>query len=452
MNKKVKWILIIVGILVAIFAIVKIASGGSGKEIKVTTEKTTRTTIIETVNAPGKVYPEVEVKISSDVSGEIVELNVQEGDSVRRGQILARIYADIYASQRDEARARVTQSQATVANSQAALESLKAQLEQAKQVYNRNKQLYDEKVISKAELEQYETTLRSAQSQYNAAVQNIRSLQANTQSVRTSLEAANKNLSRTTLVAPMDGVISSLSVKKGERVAGNSFSVGPEMMRVADMSNMEVRVDVGENDIVKVNIGDSADVEIEAYNNRKFKGIVTQIASSTIKTGTATSIASGDVTNYEVRIRLVPSSYSDLIDPARPNRFPFRPGMNASADIKTKRKDNVVAVPISAVGTRLKGSDKSMDEQKKENEKKGDDENETTVIAGDELEIVVFVLTAGNKVEKRVITTGIQDMNYYEVLTGLKEGEVVVTAPYDAVTKDLKSGDEVKVVTKEKLY
>lgn len=440
------------GILLAIFVIVKIVSGGSGKEIKVTTEKTTRTTIIETVNAPGKVYPEVEVKISSDVSGEIVELNVQEGDSVRRGQILARIYADIYASQRDEARARVTQSQATVANSQAALESLKAQLEQAKQVYNRNKQLYDEKVISKAELEQYETTLRSAQSQYNAAVQNIRSLQANTQSVRTSLEAANKNLSRTTLVAPMDGVISSLSVKKGERVSGNSFSVGPEMMRVADMSNMEVRVDVGENDIVKVNIGDSADVEIEAYNNRKFKGIVTQIASSTTKTGTATSIASGDVTNYEVRIRLVPSSYSDLIDRARPNKFPFRPGMNASADIKTKRKDNVVAVPISAVGTRLKGSDKSMDEQKKENEKEGNDENETTVIAGDELEIVVFVLTADNKVEKRVITTGIQDMNYYEVLTGLKEGEVVVTAPYDAVTKDLKPGDEVKVVTKEKLY
>ena len=218
------------------------------------------------------------------------------------------------------------------------------------------------------------------------------------------------------------------------------------------MSNMEVRVDVGENDIVKVNIGDSADVEIEAYNNRKFKGIVTQIASSTTKTGTATSIASGDVTNYEVRIRLVPSSYSDLIDRARPNKFPFRPGMNASADIKTKRKDNVVAVPISAVGTRLKGSDKSMDEQKKENEKEGNDENETTVIAGDELEIVVFVLTADNKVEKRVITTGIQDMNYYEVLTGLKEGEVVVTAPYDAVTKDLKPGDEVKVVTKEKLY
>ena len=452
MNKKVKWILIISLIVVLSFVTMYLVKGSSGSELRVTSEKTRRTTIIETVNAPGKVYPEVEVKISSDVSGEITELNVQEGDSVRKGQVLARIYADIYASQRDEARARVTQSQATVANSQAGLESLRAQLDQARQVYNRNKQLFDEKVISKAELEQYETTLRTAQSQYNAAVQNIRSLQANTQSVRTSLEAANKNLSRTTLVAPMDGVISSLSVKKGERVSGNSFSVGPEMMRVADLSNMEVRVDVGENDIVKVSIGDSADVEIEAYNNRKFKGVVTQIASSTIKSSSNSSAGmAGDVTNYEVRIRLEPSSYNDLLDPARPKSFPFRPGMNASADIKTKRKDNVIAVPIAAVGTRVKGSDKSIEEQRKDNEDTGPGD-EVAVVAGDELEEVVFVINAENKVEKRVITTGIQDMNYYEVISGLKEGEIVVTAPYDAVTKNLKHGDVIKVVPKEELY
>src|SRR5678810_1211048 len=351
MNKTVKWILIILGILIAVLIVGKLIAGKGDDGVKVSTEKATKRMIIETVNATGKVYPEVEVKISPDISGEITELNVQEGDSVKKGQVLARIYADIYSSQRDEAAARVMQSQATVANSEASLTALKAQLDQAKATYDRNKDLYDEKVISKAEFEQYETQYRTAQSQYSAAQQNIRSLRAATQSTQTSLVAANKNLGRTTLVSPMNGVISSLSVKKGERVSGNSFTLGTEMMRVAEMSTMEVRVDVGENDIVKVNIGDSADVEVEAYNNRKFKGMVTQIASSTKTNSTATS---GDVTNYEVRIRIDSSSYKDLLTSSKTKRFPFRPGMNASADIKTKRKDNVVSIPIAAVAARVK--------------------------------------------------------------------------------------------------
>jgi len=455
MNKTVKWILIVLVIVAVVFVALKVLAGNNDDGIKVTAETAKRTTIIETVNASGKVYPEVEVKISSDVSGEVVELNVQEGDSVKRGQVLARIYADIYASQRDEAQARVSQSQATVANSQASLEALKAQLDQARTTYDRNKQLYDEKVISKAELEQYETSLRSAQSQYNAAQQNIRSLQAGTQSVRTSLEAANKNLGRTVITAPMNGVISSLSVKKGERVAGNSFSVGPEMMRVADMSNIEVRVDVGENDIVKVKLGDSADVEIEAYNNRKFKGIVTQIASSTIKSAgtSASSLTAGDVTNYEVHIRLDPSSYTDLLDPSRPKSFPFRPGMNASADIKTKRRDNVISVPIGAVAARVKGSDKSIEDQKKENQQGKDESTEETVtVSGDELEEVVFIINGEGVVEKRTVKTGIQDINNFEIIEGLKGGETVVTAPYEAVNKTLKTGTKVTVVSKEKLF
>ncbi len=447
MNKTVKWILIGLGALILLFVVAKVFGGPSDNGIKVTTEKAQKRTIIETVTASGKVYPEVEVKISPDISGEITELNVAEGDSVKKGQVLARIYADIYSSQRDEAAARVAQSQATVANSQAALQALKAQLEQDKLSYNRNKDLYDQKVISKAEFEQYETKYRTSQAQYDAALQNIRSLQAGTQSSRTSLEAANKNLGRTTLTAPMDGVISSLSVKKGERVAGNSFNVGTEMMRVANMSSLEVRVDVGENDIVKVSIGDSADVEVEAYNKRKFKGIVTQIASST-KTGAAALTSSNDVTNYEVHIRLDPSSYQDLIDPARPKKFPFRPGMNASADIKTKRKDNVVSVPIASVAARVKGSETNIEEKKKEQKKKntGDngDDDAKAVVSSDELEEVVFIVTADNKVEKRVVTTGIQDINNIEITSGLKEGEQVVTGPYNAVSKTLKTGDKIQ--------
>ena len=449
MKKSLKWILIIVGVLAVLFVGAKMLGGSSKTGTKVTAEKAQSRTIIETVNASGKVYPEVEVKISPDISGEITELNVQEGDSVKKGQVLARIYADIYSSQRDEAAARVTQSQATVANSEASLTALKAQLDQAKATYDRNKDLYDEKVISKAEFEQYETQYRTAQSQYSAAQQNIRSLRAATQSTQTSLVAANKNLGRTTLVSPMNGVISSLSVKKGERVSGNSFTVGTEMMRVAEMSTMEVRVDVGENDIVKVTIGDSADIEVEAYNNRKFKGIVTQIASSTKTNSSATS---GDVTNYEVRIRIDFASYQDLLDPSKPKRFPFRPGMNASADIKTKRKDNVVSVPIAAVAARVKGSDKSVADEKKEKEKNKTDNTEEVNISGDEIEEVVFVIRQEGTVEKRTVTTGIQDMNFIEITSGLKEGEQIVTAPFDAVNKTMKSGDKVNVVPKEKLF
>jgi HlyD family secretion protein len=448
MNKKLKWTLIILGILALVFIIVKVATGGD-KAVKVATEKAVKKTIIETVNASGKIYPEVEVKISPDISGEITELNVEEGDSVKKGELLARIYADIYALQRDEAASRVNQSAATVDNSQAAIESLRANLELAQQSYNRNKKLFDDKVISKSELEQFETTLRSAQANFNAAQQNIKSLKAGVQSTQVGLSKANKDLSRTSLVAPMDGVISSLKIKKGERVAGNSFNVGTEMMTVADMSVLEVRVDVGENDIVKISIGDSADVEVDAYNNRKFKGVVTKIASST---KTSSLASTNDVTNYEVRIRLDKESYKDLSG----RTFPFRPGMNASADIKTRRVENVLAVPIAAVSARVKGSDQNMADKKKEKEA-SKDENEAQnqngmVVESDELEEVAFVLLPDGTVQKRVVKTGVQDINYIEILSGLKEGEELITAPYAAVSKDLKDGMKVTVVPKDKLF
>ncbi|HEY0059262.1 MAG TPA: efflux RND transporter periplasmic adaptor subunit, partial [Flavisolibacter sp.] len=396
MNKTLKWILIGVGAVLLILIIAKVAAGPSDTGVKVAIEKAAKRTIIETVNASGKVYPEVEVKVSPDISGEITELTVQEGDSVTKGQVLARIYADVYSSQRDQAAAQVAQSQATVANNAAGIEALRAQLEQDKLTYNRNKDLFDQKVISKAEFELVEVKMRSSQAQYNAALQNIRGLQAGVQSTRTQLTMANKNLGRATIVAPMNGVVSMLNVKKGERVVGTAQMAGTEMMRVADLSTMEVRVDVGENDVVKVGIGDEADVEVDAYNNRKFKGVVTQIAASTKSAGAASA---NDVTNYEVHIRLDPTSYADLMDPSKPKKFPFRPGMNASADIKTKKKDNVVAIPITSVAARVKGSDQNLDDKKKET-KKVEDENgeETADVASDELEEVVFVLGKDGKV------------------------------------------------------
>jgi HlyD family secretion protein len=449
MSKTVKWILIVLGGLIVLLIAGKLIAGGDDGGIKVAVDKTTRRTIIETVNASGKIYPEIEVKITPDISGEITELTVEEGDTVKRGQVLARIYADIYSLQRDEAASRVNQSEAIVENSKEAMAALKATLDNATQNYERNKKLFDQKVISKAELEQFETTYRSAQANYNAAQQNIRSLQASMKAAETGLSSANKNLSRATLLAPMDGVISSLKVKKGERVAGNSFTLGTEMMTVADMSLLEVRVDVGENDIVKVNIGDSADVEVDAYNNRKFKGVVTKIASST-KTSSVTLTAT-DVTNYEVRIRLDKESYKDLAN----RTFPFRPGMNASADIKTMRKENVLSVPISSVTARIKGSDKSIADKKKEEQRKKPEEmqaDETRTMPTDEVEEVVFVLQKDGKVKKVVVTSGIQDINYIEITGGLSEGDEVVTDPYSAVTKTLKDGTKVKVVAREKLF
>lgn len=455
MSKTVKWILISIGALISVLVIGKLITGKKDTGTKVSVEKVAKKTIIESVNASGKVYPEIEVKISPDISGEVVELNVEEGDSVRKGQVLARIYADIYATQRDQANAAVNQQQAVAANSIAQLNALKATLDQAERTYNRQKQLLDDKIISKAEFEQAESAYESAKANYNAAREGIRGNQAGIQSAQASLTRANKDLSRTTLVAPMDGVISALSVKKGERVAGNSFNIGTEMMRVADMSVIEVRVDVGENDVIKVSIGDSADVEVDAYNNRKFKGVVTQIASS-VKSGSALT-STTDVTNYEVRIRLDPASYSDLIDPAKPRKFPFRPGMNASADIKTSRVEDVIAVPINAVATRVKGSDKTIEDKKKEDKKnnKSDEANgeqEEPVVESNELEEIVFVLQADGTVKKTIVTTGIQDINYIQIKSGLKGGEEVVSGPFNVVSKTLKDGSKVTKVEKDKLF
>lgn len=455
MNKKLLWILIgVVVLLGALFALK--SSGKLGKEegTKVSAEKVEKRTIIELVNASGKVFPEVEVKVSSDISGEIVELTVEEGDSVQKGQVLARIYADIYATQRDQASAAVNQQQSLVANSQAQLEALRSSLKLAQDQYNRQKKLLDDKVISRAEFEQAENTYQSAQANYNAAIQGIKGNMAGVQSAQANLQRANKDLSRTTIVAPMSGIVSLLPVKKGERVVGTAQMSGTEMMRIADLGVIEVQVDVSENDIPKVHLGDSALVEVDAYSNRKFKGLVTQIASSNNNAGQATAATANDITNYKVHIRLLRDSYQDLLKSGARN-FPFRPGMSASADIQTKRHVDVLSVPINAVTTREKGSDVSVNARKegmKKDEEKKDEEESKSGGATDELEEVVYVLQPDNTVKKVVVKTDIQDINHIEITSGLKAGEQVITGPYTVVSKLLKTGNKVKVVPKEQLF
>jgi len=458
MSKKLIWI--IVGLVILIALVIGLKKAGViGKEegITVSAEKAEQRTIIETVNASGKVYPEVEVKISPDVSGEIVELTVNEGDSVRKGQVLARIYADLLNSTRDQVQATVNQQKAQVNNSTAQLASLKATLDQTEAQYNRQKKLFNEKVSSRLEFEQAEQAYKSAKANYTAATEGIKSAQAGVQSVQAQLNRADKDVSRTVITSPMDGVISLMAIKKGERVAGNSFNVGTEMMRVADMRSIEVRVDVGENDIPKVKLGDTAIVEVDAYTNRKFKGLVYKIANPTTNAVTS-SVASAEVTNYKVHIRLLPDDYKDLILPGR--SFPFRPGMTASADIQTRSKQNVLSVPLNAVTTRDASdtaSAKTGDKKDKKDDKAAEPAAATadapkSVSADDSIQEVVFVLQKDNTVKKVRVKTGIQDLNYIEILDGLKAGETVITGPYQIVSKSLKDGNLVTVVAKDKLF
>lgn len=443
------WIGGILLLLVLIIVVIKATHKDEG--IKVATDKAATRDITEVVAASGKIYPETEVKVSSDVSGEITDLLVMEGDSVKKGQTLARIYADIYGSQRDRAMAAYSQSQAQLANSNAALSSFQAKLEQAKAAYDRAKALNEQKVVSRSEFETAQATYLSAQADYNAAVQSINSNKFAVASAQANVTEANKTLGRTTIDAPMSGIISLLSVKKGERVVGTAQMTGTEMLRIADLSVIETQVDVGENDVPKVHYGDTAIVEVDAYNDRKFKGIVTQIAASNkgaALTNTTTSASSSGetVTNYVVHIRLLRDTYADLIDPAHPKNFPFRPGMSASVNIRTRTHKSVLAVPVNAVTTRevkdttsLKGKDARKEE--------GD-----ATTTPNQTKEVVFVVQKDGTVKQVEVTTDVQDDDYIEIKSGLKAGDEVVSAPYPAISKQLENGKKVKVVPASTLF
>jgi len=454
-KKTLYWLIGILCSLVILLLVLK-ASGVIGKEegIKVAVDKASNRNIIEVVTASGKIYPEIEVKVSSDVSGEITDLLVLEGDSVKKGQVLARIYADIYGSMVDKAAASVSQQQAQLANSTAALNSFKARLAQNKAAYDRNKELLSQKVISKSEFETAEATYLASLADYNAAVQQINGNKFAIQSARADLNEANKNLGRTTIAAPMSGIISLLSVKKGERVVGTAQMTGTEMLRIADMNTMEVQVDVGENDVPKVKYGDTAIIEVDAYNNRQFKGIVTQIASSSKGAATATvSTASSaeQVTSYIVHIRILPESYQDLIDKGGKRTFPFRPGMSASVDIQTRHVNDVLTIPINAVTTR--DADSTKNHGGKDKKQQQDDTTPgSSASTKPTLNEVVFVLQKDGTVKMVSVKTGVQDDAWIQITSGLGAGEQVISAPYTAISRLLENGKKVKVVPKKDLF
>ncbi|WP_242918885.1 efflux RND transporter periplasmic adaptor subunit [Pontibacter liquoris] len=439
-------ILIVVLVLVAAGLIIAKKAGWIGKEkgVEVVLATAKNAEIIEKVSASGKVQPETEVKISPDVSGEIIQLNVEEGDSVVKGQLLLRIRPDNYQSFVDAQEASVNTARANLAQARARLAQAQANFAQAEQNYNRNKLLFDKKVISQADFQQAKATYESGKQEVESLRQSIRASGFNVQNAQASLKDARENLNKTTIYAPVSGIVSKLNVEQGERVVGTSQMAGTEIMRIANLNNMEVRVNVNENDIIRVALGDSVIVEVDSYASKdeKFKGVVTAIAN-TAKDATTLEA----VTEFEVRIRLLNESYSHL---AETKSRPFRPGMTASVDIITEKKNNVLSVPLSSVTTRSAdnpgGDAKAPAKEADADEKEGntsESENQPSQAPAEE---VVFVYDSGsNKVKAVKVKTGISDFENIEILSGIKAGQKVVSGPFRAVSKTLADGALVTV-------
>jgi len=440
--------IIIGAVVLLVLAIIagKLGWIGGPKAVQIATEKAEKRTVQETVSASGKVQPEKEVKLSSEVSGEIVELNVKEGEVVKQGQILCRIKPDILQSGYDRAVASLNSQRAALAAAEQQLKQADASLAIMQATFNRTKQLYDKKVISASEFDKARTDYESARANVEAQKQNVIGARYGIDQSQAAVKEAGDNLARTTIYAPVDGVISMLEVEEGERVVGTAQMAGTEIMRIANLSSMEVNVDVNESDINRVTLKNTADIEIDAFRGRKFKGVVTEIASSSsANAAAATAVSNTDqVTNFTVKVRILPESYEDLLKTDRPNPSPFRPGLSATVDIHTERNTGL-AVPIQAVTTRedLAKKDSTAAKGSSSNKEEGFKTN---------VKEYVFVYDAKtNKVKQVEVTTGIQDDAYIRVLTGLKEGQEVVTRPFNAISKTLKDGDLVEKVAKDKV-
>lgn len=399
-------------------------------------------TITEKVGASGKVQPETEVKLSPDVSGEITELYVKEGDSVVKGQLLLRIRPDNYQLAVERSQAALNTSKAALAQAQSRQLQAEAQLIRSKANYERQKALFEQKVISQLEYEQATAEYQVAQQELEAAKQSVISAQYNIQSAISTVNETIQNLTRTSVYAPIGGIISKLSVEKGERVVGTAQMAGTELLRIANLNDMEVRVDVNENDIIRVSLGDTADVEVEAYRNRKFKGVVTSIANTANQALTAES-----VTEFQVKVRILGESYKDL--KAKSGRLsPFRPGTSASVEIITETKKNVLGVPLAAVVAKSPDEVSKLDNKsKKVVEVKQEKNNEKKA----EKQEFVFVYDPNTKkVALRAVRTGISDFENIEIVSGLKAGEKIVVGPFQAIDKKLKNDDEVQVIESKK--
>lgn len=422
---------------------------GKVDPIEVEYTKVLRGTIVEKVSASGKIQPEVEVKVSPDVSGEIVSLKVAEGDSVVAGQELLKIRPDNYVSLLARAEAQVNAMKASTEQSKAVLSQSEARLTKAKIDYDRNVRLHNDKVISDADFDQFQSAYAVAKQDLEAAKANVKAANYNVKSAEAAFKEAKTNLTKTTIYAPQSGIISKLNVELGERVVGTSQMAGTEMLRIANLNNMEVRVNVNENDITRVSLGDTVMIDVDAFSSsdRKFMGVVYEVASSANSSGTAAAVSNDAVTEFEVKIRVLRSSYADLIQGKL--SYPLKPGMTASVEILTNRKANILTVPLASVTTRELGAEK-----KSEGSEGGKpSEDGATVTTQDDanaarkrkenIREVVFVEEKG-KVKQVEVKTGISDFEHIEIVSGLKDGQQIISGPYATVAKKLNAGDLVK--------
>jgi HlyD family secretion protein len=442
-SKLLRNLIIVVVVLLALVFLAR-AMGWVGKEkldeIQVGLVKKVR--IVEKVTASGKVQPETEVKISPDVSGEIVDVYIKEGDSVKQGQLLIRIRPDNFQDAAQSARASLNSVKSNSSQAQAVYLQRKAELARTEAEYERNKKLFDQKVISETDFLTAKTNFEVAKQQLKAAGESAQAANFNVQSSQANLSQSIDNLSRTEIYAPVSGIISKLSVEKGEKVVGTAQMAGTEMLIIANLDDMEVQVDVNENDIIKVKEGQTVEIDVDAYSStgKKFKGIVTEISN------TANNTTSADaVTEFTVKIRILPESYKDL---KKAGRSPFRPGMTAAVDIITNQQDNVVSVPISAVTTRTASQlqEKGGNSGKTSKPVSNIEENKDTKAKGleDDVKEVVFLYNAEKgEVRTQEVSTGISDFENIQIVKGLKEGDKIVIGPFNLISKLLENGQKV---------
>jgi HlyD family secretion protein len=442
---KLKHILITVGVLIALLVVAKLTGliGGEKAE-KVTVEKATDRKIIETVTASGKVQPETEVKLSSEVSGEVVELLVKEGDVVKKGQLLFKVRPDVLKSGFDRASASYSSQKASVASASQLLKQSEGTFANEEGIYKRNVELFKKKVISVAEFEAAKAAYTTSKTNLESAKQSLIAAKFNLEQMGASVQEASANLAKATIFAPVDGVISKLSVELGDRILGTAQFTGTEIMRISNLNSMEVNVDVNENDINRVNVGDSAVIEVDAFEDKKFKGIVTEIASSSKDVGTATAAVSTDqVTNFVVKVRIAADSYSGVKGGAKDLPSPFRPGLSATVDIESSSVKGL-SVPIQAVFTK-NADNKDTKDNDANTQKQKSKLNDKTVKQ--------YVYTyADGKVKQVEVVTGIQNDQYIEIKKGLKAGTEVVSGPYSAIQNKLKDGMKVEKTTKDQLF
>lgn len=427
------------------------AMGWIGKtpELEVEMAKAKRTTIVEKVSASGTVQPVIEVKLAPEVSGEIIELNVEDGDSVKLGQMLVKIRPDTWQSQLERSEAGLSQQKANYESSRSNLSRSEAQFARVEAEYKRQEKLWNQKVISEADWQLAKQNYEVGRNELASAKQSVEASRHIVSSTEATVKESRENVRKTSVVAPLKGIVSKLSVKKGERVVGTATMGGTEMLRIADLNKMEVRVNVNENDIVRVHLNDTVIIDVDAYQNtgKQFKGLVTNIAN------TARDKASADaITEFEVRILILRSSYLDLIKAG--NKYPFRPGMTASVEIQTNRRVNVLSVPLASVTTRAPEGANGQGAPPQGGGGGNNDNNRVVVDASKKVEkkvdkIVVFI-NEGGKAKMVEVKTGISDYDNIEIITGVSDSTTVVTGPFLAVSKRLKDGDAIKLAAQGK--